>query len=82
MRFIIKITDTRTRGVYYVGEGTYRVNSEKYAVLRTIEREAKRYKTYHIAKRAYELLYESCVNLDGEVEFVKVDETTRDRQTF
>lgn len=81
MRFVIRITDTTAGAnhVYYVGNGTYRVNREKYAVLTTLECEAKRYKTYNIAKRAHEMLYESCVNLGGEVEFVAVDLTHFDR---
>lgn len=77
MRYVVKIT---YRGlVDYIGNGTYRVNKEKYAVLTGDEKQAKRYKTYYIAKRSYEMLYESCVNLEGDVEFVKVDETIRDR---
>ena len=77
MKFVVKIT---YRGlVDYIGNGSYRVNKEKYAVLTGMESDAKRYKTYHIAKRAYETLKESCVNLEGDVEFVKVDETLRDR---
>ncbi len=78
MKFVIKIT---YRGlVDYICNGTYRVNKERYAVLTGDENQAKRYKTYHIAKRAYEQLRESCVNLEGDVTFVKVDETLRDRQ--
>ena len=77
MRFVVKIT---YRGlVDYIGNGSYRVNKEKYAVLTGDENQAKRYKTYGIAKRAYETLKESCVNLEGDVKFVKVDETLRDR---
>lgn len=77
MRFVVKIT---YRGlVDYIGNGSYRVNKEKYAVLTGDESQAKRYKTYAIAKRAYETLKESCVNLEGEVNFVKVDETHFDR---
>lgn len=78
MKFVVKIT---YRGlVDYIGNGSYRVNKEKYAVLTGDENQAKRYRTYGIAKRAYETLKESCVNLDGEVDFVRVDETIRDRQ--
>lgn len=77
MRFVIKIT---YRGlVDYIGNGSYRVNKEKCAVLTGDENQAKRYKTYNIAKRAYEALKESCVNLDGDVAFVKVDETYSER---
>ena len=77
MKYVIKITD---RGlVDYIGNGSYRVNKERYAVLTGDENQAKRYKTFHIAKRAYEMLRESCVNLEGDVEFVRVDVTLRDR---
>ena len=71
MAYIVKITD---RGyITYIGASSYRVNKEKYAVLTEREGEAKRYKSYAIAKRAYELLSGTCVNLYGAVEFVKVD---------
>lgn len=71
MKFVVKIT---FRGlVDYIGNGSYRVNKEKYAVLVGDESKAKRYTTYHHAKRAYEMLKETCVNLDGDVEFVQVD---------
>lgn len=81
MRFVIKITD---RGlVNYVGEGgTYNVNRERYVVLTERESDAKRYKTYGIAKRAYETLRQTCVNMEGDVKFVRVDETVRDRHIF
>lgn len=78
MRFVIKITD---RGLTnYIGTGgTYRVNGERFVVLTGRESEAKRYKTYLIAKRAYETLSQTCVNMEGKVDFVKVDETYMDR---
>lgn len=77
MRFVVKITD---RGlVNYIGNGSYRVNKERFAVLVSDEEQAKRYKTYNIAKNAYEKLTESCVNLEGDVDFVKVDETCSER---
>ena len=77
MRFIVKITD---RGLTnYIGNGSYRVNKERFAVLVSNQEQAKRYKTYAIAKNAYQKLYESCVNLEGDVAFVKVDETYFDR---
>lgn len=77
MRFVVKITD---RGlVNYIGNGSYRVNKERFAVLVSDEEQAKRYKTYKIAKNAYEKLCESCFNLEGNVDFVKVDETYFDR---
>ncbi len=77
MRFVVKITD---RGlVNYIGNGSYRVNKERFAVLVSNEEEAKRYKTYRIAQNAYKKLSESCVNLGGDVNFVKVDETYFDR---
>lgn len=77
MRFVVKITDRRH--TYYIGNGSYRVNKERFAVLVSDKEQAKRYKTYQIAKNAYEKLYESCVNLEGDVDFVKVDETYFDR---
>ena len=77
MKFVVKITD---RGlINYIGNGSYRVNKERFAVLVTNEEEAKRYKSYRIAKNAYEKLLETCVNLGGDVGFVKVDETYFDR---
>ena len=77
MKFIVKIKD---RGlVNYIGNGSYRVNKERFAVLVTNEEEAKRYRSYLIAKNAYEKLRETCVNLEGDVDFVKVDETYFDR---
>lgn len=77
MRFVVKITD---RGLTnYIGNGSYRVNKERFAVLVSNEEDAKRYKTYQIAKNAYGKLSESCVNLEGDVDFVKVDETYFDR---
>ena len=80
MRFVVKITD---RGlVNYIGNGSYRVNKERFAVLVSDEEQAKRYKTYRIAKNAYEKLLESCVNLGGDVDFVKVDENYFDRHTL
>ena len=63
MKFIVKIKD---RGlVNYIGNGSYRVNKERFAVLVTNEEEAKRYRSYLIAKNAYEKLRETCVNLEG-----------------
>ena len=80
MKFVVKITD---RGlVNYIGNGSYRVNKERYAVLVTDEEEAKRYYSYQIAKNAYERLQETCVNLEGDVDFVKVDETYTDRHRW
>ena len=77
MKYVVKIT---FRGlVDYIGNGSYRVNKERYAVLVGDESQAKRYKTYHTAKRAYETLKETCVNLEGDVKFVQVDITHRDR---
>ena len=71
MGYVVKIT---YRGLTdYIGNGVYRVNKERFAVLVSNEEQAKRYKTYHIAKNAYEKLTRSCVNLEGEVDFVKVD---------
>ena len=77
MKFVVKIT---YRGlVDYIGNGSYRVNKEKYAVFTGDENQAKRYRSYAVAKRAYETLKETCANLDGDVEYVKVDETHFDR---
>lgn len=77
MKFVVKITD---RGlVNYIGNGSYRVYKERYAVLVSDENDAKRYRSYLIAKNAYEKLRETCVNLEGDVGFVKVDETYMDR---
>ena len=73
MKFVVKITN---RGLTnYIGNGSYQVNKERFAVLVSDEEQAKRYRSYKIAKNAYEKLIESCVNLKGDVDFIKVDET-------
>ena len=73
MKFVIKITD---RGlINYIGKGSYRVNKERFAVLVTSEEDAKGYRSYLIAKNAYEKLRETCVNLFGDVDFIKVEDT-------
>lgn len=75
--YVIKCIDFHERYTYYVGNGSYRVNKERYAVITETESQAKRYKSKAIAKNAYEKLFESCVNLTLEYEIIEVTENEK-----
>ena len=74
LKYIVKITDA-TRYEYYIGNGgSYQFQGEKYAVVVERADEAKKYKSYKIARASYEKLYCSCCNLVGRVEIIGIDE--------
>ena len=74
LKYIIKITDA-TRYEYYVGEGgSYQFQGEKYAVVVERAGEAKKYKSFAVARNAYKKLFDSCCNLVGKFEIIGIDE--------
>ena len=74
LKYIVKITDA-TGYVYYIGNGgSYQFQGEKYAVVVESANVAKRYKSYNIARSAYEKINCSCCNVIGNMEIIGIDE--------
>lgn len=77
MKYVIKMIDSiggisRTE---YIGNSTYTINGEKYAVLVGSNiAEAKRYSSYKKAENAINKLHGSCVNLIGNFKIIEVEE--------
>ena len=74
LKYIIEITDA-TRYVYYIGNGgSYQFQGEKYAVVVERADEAKKYKSYNTARAAYEKLFKSCCNVQGNMKIIGIDQ--------
>lgn len=73
LKYIIEITDA-TNYRYYIGNGSYMFQSEKYAVVVEKTKEAKKYKSRNIAMASYEKLFRSCCNVVGNVKIIEINE--------
>jgi hypothetical protein len=75
LKYVIEITDA-TGYRYYIGNGgSYQFQGEKYAVVVERAGEAKKYKSYSIACSAYEKLFKSCCNVQGNMKIIGIDES-------
>ena len=72
-KFIIKQIDN-TGYTYFVGNGFYRVQGEKYFVSTETRSEAKRYTTFAKAQSAANTLSRSCANGSCRFEIEEIDD--------
>lgn len=65
MKYIIKLiyTDGGIKETDYIGNGTYVVNHNKYAVITQNQNEAKTYSSYKRAENAFFSMRETCYNV-------------------